>query len=401
MSYIQLSQNKENIGFKPKINIAYENNEIFFKKYNNDFIIDDDIKSDILCPDLLNIYFNKNTSYNDLSNILKNGIFSMYSDNEIIESMYLNFLLEFNGNDYEKYINYIDDYMVLTINLPYKHLVKQLYLVSSSYKKLCFKVSINNDIINAEQVSLIFNYMLLDEYMKHEYRSRQFEYLFQQIITYKLYNFNSKKIKRILFMKGLCRGFYIYGNINNINNISLYFEDDIKINYNKLMIKLCCKKISNKLIYISLNNRGDIEYNFEAFDGGINFASLKYSKLIIDFELEENEIMFCPILANIMQYNNDQFNIKYNYGDLLCSINILEDPQWNLIYNKLIDNNKNTCPIMNETINLNDEYATCENCNNNFSGNAIHDWLAITQNKECPICRSEWKLKNYILYKNI
>ena len=58
------------------------------------------------------------------------------------------------------------------------------------------------------------------------------------------------------------------------------------------------------------------------------------------------------------------------------------------------------CPILCEPIAVGDKYMSCHQCNNNFSEQALKQWLESRRpnNRTCPLCRVQWS--NFEIYIN-
>ena len=76
-------------------------------------------------------------------------------------------------------------------------------------------------------------------------------------------------------------------------------------------------------------------------------------------------------------------------------------PNGNTIY-RLINPNRNTCYITHEDILIDQNYMTCSNCENNYTENAIKQWLRQrTGNaRTCPTCREVWTNFNVYINRN-
>ena len=90
-----------------------------------------------------------------------------------------------------------------------------------------------------------------------------------------------------------------------------------------------------------------------------------------------------------IKYNNQLVDLEkllYNTKNSVTTITI-----W-----KYVEEEKNTCPVTYENINLKEYYYHCSQCKNNYKNEVYTMWLK--KNKSCPMCR--YKINTQIRYYN-
>jgi hypothetical protein len=169
--------------------------------------------------------------------------------------------------------------------------------------------------------------------------------------------------------------------IDNIESISLYFCDRIRLYYDKMMLQLFLKPINNSnCYYLSFDN--------QTFDNSNILGGILCSEIDITLKIISNTEQTINIKAF------DQNIMRIQSG--LCGTLFIRDFHTNeIIHKKITDDNY--CAISHDEINTGDKYMSCHTCKKNFQQKAIHNWLK-KYKENCPCCREAWS--NNVIYIN-
>jgi hypothetical protein len=205
----------------------------------------------------------------------------------------------------------IDNKYVLPVNFF------DIFLIASTFSSFIIEININN--LEFKKISFLTQKI----FIKQDVRDRFLSY--EHIIKSPLSNYkiiNSNQVNFIICSHEKIDGYYIESNINNIKSISInmYDEDTQKeldsthyqiLKYNKLMIDLYLKKISDSLLYIPLNinkinalNSNLSNFSFGTF-GTENLSCIKQAFIIkIKFYEQEEKIGLHTFAYNKLRYLN-------------------------------------------------------------------------------------------------
>lgn len=84
----------------------------------------------------------------------------------------------------------------------------------------------------------------------------------------------------------------------------------------------------------------------------------------------------------------------YNYPSSLTNLNLDMSGNDIIIYRLITDSNRTICNITHDPILESHRYLQCQNCNLNYSENAINTWLQ--RRRTCPTCRIVWPNDNIV-----
>lgn len=250
--------------------------------------------------------------------------------------------------------------------------------------------------------------------------------------------------------QGFSKGFFIEtNNINELNNMRFFINDQIRIDYNRFMIQNKCQRINDNMLFLPFN--ADIAFNdrsFNSFVGSINLSEVIQSTLKLIFDTPRNKVKVYSMNMNDYVQRRSEItssqntinthlvedfarhslahverrgtsNIVNNTVNEIRVNTIFENNANNIIYNilysgmsgppeyypsityssvddliidigecKLIPQEKRICGINLEEINVDQKYMSCAECANNFNEISIKIWL--TQRRTCPSCRCNW-----------
>ncbi len=207
---------------------------------------------------------------------------------------------------------------------------------------------------------------------------------------------------------GLCKGFLIEGDIDSVEN----FEVKICNQIQEFPVYLG-EKIGTRFIFLGFNYFANFRDNdFSRFEGYIDGTAnvVQDSGVVIKMQFRtENPNIKLHVL------NINSFRSQQGMGGVLFHPtqprlwNSAETPyvgkfdtsnQWSteVEYRPIVDSEKLLCPIKHENIEIDEKYAECTCCFNNFNYVALTDYFRSVTVKKCPMCRETWS--NYTVYEN-
>ena len=92
-------------------------------------------------------------------------------------------------------------------------------------------------------------------------------------------------------MVGYCKGFYIKGDIKNLETIQFSVSTHPYFKYDKLTIDCISETINENMIYIPFNiHSGSKEFAFSSLHGSLNIGKCENMNFDFTFSTEQNEI---------------------------------------------------------------------------------------------------------------
>ena len=296
------------------------------------------------------------------------------------------------------------------INLCFDFLFGEIKNVGLGFSDFVFKL-INTENTDVYGINFIEDFGLLTNlsYLELSERRRivqnNFEHIVQQITFIDIRtDINDQNKKTNIYnvylpFSNISKGLFVEcDNVDNINNIILKMDEHERLNYNKILLKLKCQKISNNLLYIPFNKKSYKENTSESYEGGINF-DLQHYGITITFDIDVSNVKIYSLNANMyrqmagcggLAYENKLYYKIIGLTDSLLDLN----QESEFYENNRPDNS--LCPITLESFKDGDKYMACRKCKNNFSEEALKTWLR--NKKNCPTCRSTWT--NNKIYTN-
>jgi hypothetical protein len=238
--------------------------------------------------------------------------------------------------------------------------------------------------------------------------------------------------------EGFTKGFFIESNnVDDLYDLRFYLNGQIRFNYNSFMIRNKCQKINNNMIFFPFNNEVSfLERNFNSYVGSINLSAITEPVLSLKFCNPRTRVKIYSInmntysqrnsgimglqnipnnhvqvdfntnsvlqteetQTNIININAYNTNIVNNYNPYLSytsssnyiidNISSIENIIINAEISRLIPEDRRTCGINLEEIQINQRYMYCSHCLNNFNEQSIRTWLQ--DRRTCPTCRGIW-----------
>jgi hypothetical protein len=238
----------------------------------------------------------------------------------------------------------------------------------------------------------------------------------------------------------ISKGFFIEcNNVDNLNNINLKFNQQERFNLNRFLIRTKCKKINENTLYFPFNY--DKEYSdrtINSYEGSPNLSRVENINLKLTFDTPINNVKIYNLHANIYRQMSGMGGLAYTVelcrntydlrnnnlrmSDLRMSESVIGSSElirfrmpntsqlpstlgMSIVYTgptnrPIIVIDSSNCPILCEQIECGSRYMTCNECNNNFSEQAIKQWLESRSpsRRTCPLCRVHWS--NFEIYIN-
>ncbi len=366
----------------------YEN----FVNQNNNFKLDVARTGDISKHTHL-IFESNITDINEFKNKIKNNNITLEIGGTTIYQMKLDFLMNFNDITYEnyKFILKIPDFLNMNLYhclLPY-NIIR--YIINYN----------NNDNQNIEKITLFGKKISLSTEEKNKLVNNLHDENYQILYSnYSSINTNSNQINIKLMFDNLIKGYFIQGNINELDELKIQFNGQIYNSYDKLTLSLISKKINENLIYIPFNDNFKYDdTNLNSFDGAVNHSRIDNVVLKFKFSNIQKNINIFGLSSNALRYRDNMFASKYAQNNIFYEP--FDESKW-IKKNKIIDITKNDhCLISYEEFTPNCEYCECGNCKNNFAADSILTCFEMTTSKnnfKCPMCITLWD--PYVIYIN-
>lgn len=323
------------------------------------------------------------------------------------------------------------------INLCFDMLFGDIKIIGLQYHEVKFALS-QNEIISDYGITTTITYLDMEERRRMAQNSH--EELIQQLsfVDIKVDMNDETQTSdtfdlRYLPFSLISKGFFIQcDNVDNLNNILLKFNGRDRFDLNRFLIMTKCKKINQSLLYLPFNyEKTYSERTLLSFEGSANLSRIDTIDLKLKFNTPINNVKIYCLNSNIFRQRNGAGGLVYsldlcnNTYDLLS--NTLRRPEivrsaaiysatpiqpirpptvgTTIVYTgptmkPIISEDASNCPILCEPIGAGGKYMCCSQCNNNFSEEALKQWLESKRphQRTCPLCRVQWS--NFQIYIN-
>jgi hypothetical protein len=329
-------------------------------------------------------------SVEQFKNLQKNSTVELTIGGSSITKFYLNLLMELN--EVKKYGN------TFVITIPHEYTIDEILLRSleSSDSQLVLETNGHN-ILN---IRIFGQYIFVDHQEIINLEQNVHEKMFQDIKLCGNYNGTDQNLQIGLDQHGMTKGYFIEGNISNINGLLLQLNGSDRFErYDVAMLNTYGNRISENLLYLPYNNDSSYRDGYknmtlDSYIGSLNSTRINSTIMRLTMDTNNlgtmgtngNTIKIYSVSFNFMVYGSGMSRIKYNLknGTLTNSIIwqtvVVEDSDPLLSGICSISQN----PIVNE-------YYMCTTCNNAFGYESLSTWLKVRQT--CPMCRTAWTNK--------
>ncbi len=408
----------------PVFNVAYE-----YHTYESEGLQAITISrlADIATLEYLELRFiepNRANIENNLTNI-KKLVLDMEIGGQMIQQFPLSLLINLN----EPII--CDEKMY--INLCFDMLFGDIKLIGLQYHEVKVKIRSNNVVSCISNYGIVSKLTYLDTDERRNIAQNPREEFIQQIsfinVMTNLNDINqTSNIYDIsdLPFSNISKGFFIEcNNVDYLNEIYLKFNSQDRFNLNRFLVRTKCKKINQNLLYFPFN----YDMNFSdrtasSYEGAANLSRIDTVNLKLTFDLPINNVKIYSLQSNIYrqisgmggcgytsELCSDTYDLNNNRLIRLGPISNIMRPRiiqtvgTSIVYTgpsnkQIIDIDTSNCPILCEPIGVGDRYMCCNQCKNNFSEQAIKQWLEVRRagQRTCPLCRVQWS--NFEIYIN-
>ena len=316
------------------------------------------------------------------------------------------------------------------INLCFDMLFGNLKLIGLQYHEVKIKIRNINTVNCISNYGIVSKLTYLDTVERRDIAQNPREELIQQIsfveIKTNLNDINqASNIYDMDYLpfSNISKGFFIEcNNVDYLNEIYLKFNDQERFNLNRFLIRTKCKKINQNILYFPFNYDKDYsDRTASSYEGSPNLSRIDTVKLRLTFDLSINNVKIYSLQSNIYRQMSGMGGVAYTSA--LCSDTydlhnnrlmrdepiirprISQTVGTSIVYigpsnKQIIDIDASNCPILCEPIATGDRYMCCHQCNNNFSEQAIKQWLEGRRvgQRTCPLCRVQWS--NFEIYIN-
>ena len=395
MSLELLISNNE-LGVQDNISVSSDKQPFTLTDGNYDGIYDTLIYQrthDIKCPDLLEIELNDEINMTpsqvDLFQICENIQFVLHIGDYEVLTIPLTFLLHLKQYDY-----YDNKYY---ITIPFNMFMDDIKLVMLQYHEVNFYLTNTNH--QFQSCSLISKAIYADSNERRHIVQNSHNEIIQNVIYTKIELPNQTNFLQYTFQDalGTHKGFFIESDaIDSISFISLKVNGQIIQDYNGIIIKKRCVRISPKLLYFPMNFLQSFsDRSLESYRGSICFSQNNHNYL---------ELHFAQRTSNISIYRLKSTRATFQNGMIYLSRYNVENRQplrdKRMIQQFISDSEYLLCSISLSDIEIDSIYMQCSTCLHNYKVNAILTWLnqQASTEKKCPLCRTIWT--NYLRYIN-
>ena len=190
-----------------------------------------------------------------------------------------------------------------------EYIVGELYLIALQYHQTEVFVNMQNYFL-FDGLSMLVEYICYGDEKRRNIATNPHSKLMQQITCDTTTTINN--VAKVILTGVDCdcvKGYFIETDISKISNISLSIIGQQVLNYDEAMLQLFCHKISDNLLYISLNGENNYsDMNIDSYSGSLNHSRIDEVKMIITFK------------STVENLTVHTMSLKYlNYYSGMCS----------------------------------------------------------------------------------
>jgi hypothetical protein len=334
--------------------------------------------------------------YSNHMSDIKNMMLNFSIDNTLILQIPLNLLIQLN----EPILCDNKMYIQLCFDMFFGDIILNAFTSSTS-----IKIEFNNtDIFQfISSYSIISKLSFYDTIDRRNLAQNPYEGYIQQITSYQV-NVNLLDesetsdvfdIKSFIFNK-ITKGFFIECNcVDELNHLEIKLNDNQRMCFNRFLIKMKCKRISNQMIYFPFNyDMGYQNRTSNSYEGSPNMSRIDKTSILLHFDKPIQNIQIYALHLTSFLQQQGKFNCYLNIYDDRIYINkhklYLYRNKKPIIKKFILDSNHSNCPISLNPIEIGDKYMSCHQCDNNFNEQVIQKWFDSQHIHTCPTCRVHW-----------
>ncbi|NDB87117.1 MAG: hypothetical protein EB127_31190, partial [Alphaproteobacteria bacterium] len=242
-----------------------------------------------------------------------------------------------------------------------------------------------------ESVELIGEITYLDVDKRAELLSNlHAEYI--QNIQKSALSFGERKMVNIdLEFSFISKGFILETAVSEIQRLTLFFDDEMRYDYDNIDLKLMGRYIGEGLLFIPFKRNANWQdRSIESYIGAPNLGRISKIHLKIQYSTPQTEICIHDVASNCLIIVHGSAHLRYGGNTKIR----LSDGLWTTA-SKSINPDKAFCPIKYSQIENGDTFCECSKCKNCFSADELIATFA-TLEKNCPLCRELWE--NWVVY---
>lgn len=292
----------------------------------------------------------------------------------------------------------------ILFNIDFSPFIDNIPLVALQFHEVCAKITFN-DSTGFSSVKLVSSDKYLDSEDRRNLARSNTILPIQQLEGNTMRLNEETHITTMLSIKGNCKGYFIYGDINNIQNITLKYDRNIRYSYSKLMLRLVSKRISDTLLYIPYDINTDWKNrDIVTYRSSFNHSNNVYSiSMDIQFSSPQTKIGIYGLRFNNLIITNGLATLQDVTSGYIHSTGDFYGDSSNtgLIWNTAIKRifiDKSYCSITHDNIVEGNEYCECTSCRNCFIAEQLKTYFTSARFRNCPLCRQVWA--NYTVYTN-
>lgn len=236
---------------------------------------------------------------------------------------------------------------------------------------------------------------------------------------------NATKFRMNARLFNLCKGYIIEGPVERLTRLCYSLNNNRLYDYSQAGLHTFGTKLNDRMLYLPFNMDAPLLSNrISSFHGGVNHNRIDDLQIYMELS-EPGTFNVHAVCANALRtqgsmgcayFDSEEELMKGKpsapVNPLPLSGPFLIEPTLAIragrappvptttwaAEQKLIDPERNVCPILYDTIAAGAEYCTCAVCNNNFTAAALKHHLVTNSRKNCPMCREPWM--RWVVYTN-
>ena len=349
---------------------------------------------DIVQLDYLQFIYNQDIDINLFIEMMNKSVFTVTIGGTIISQIRIDLMCHIEPC--KKHNNSI------FIKIP-NYLLQNINIIYLQFQSIIYTIHYKSSIL-PNRVNLLNSNIYLSTNERIDMSIRPYDQSIQQIQTIDINLHDAMlSIEQICEFSRITKGYLIQGNIDKLVSFKLLISGHDRIVFDKDLIDLYCFKISDKLLYVSLDNINHLkDSRSESFRGGFN-QSRVVTMIKMAFSEPQYTYVIHSVTCNKLKYAHgmvwsERSEVNIGFSDPIYRIVSSTIQMTWVCVNKLINLEKNdTCPISSNMFMAGDKFCCCHQCKTNFGEEPLKVWL--NSRRTCPICRTTWN--DYTIYKNI
>ena len=231
------------------------------------------------------------------------------------------------------------------ISIPFQMFCDDIILISLLFDQVKFRLT--NTENNFASCKLISRGVFYDTEIRRHMATNVHKHIIQFLVSTEIncLNQNNKfkyMIPMILF-ESICKGFFIEcENIDEINEIKLILNNQVKSNYNRFLVRTKCVKINQHLLYFPFNyDKSYTDRTPSGFEGSLNLTNIDTSYLIIKLDNPQSKLCIYTLGSNLLKYTADANGVVLHF-DYNFNLHNYEEYNENGIYNGIYNESQQT-----------------------------------------------------------